>query len=81
MPQVKTYRVNRAAHASARMARFRQRRRNYRYMVRVEYPEALPLALVDAGFLQQWDDGNPEAIARAIERVLVAMCAKQDYEA
>jgi hypothetical protein len=39
------------------------------------------LALVDAGFLLQWDDTNPEAIAKAIEAVLIAMCAKQDYAA
>jgi hypothetical protein len=63
------------------MARLHQRRRKCRYSVRIEYPEALPLALVDSGFLAQWDDTNPKAIAKAIENVLIAMCTKQDYEA
>jgi hypothetical protein len=76
----RSHKQDRAAHAAARMARFRQRRRNYRHCVRIEYPEALPLALVDAGFLQQWDDTNPKAIAKAIENVLIAMCAKADYD-
>ena len=85
MPQVKAYRLiptkqNRAAHASARMARFRQRRRKHRHSVRVEYPECLPLALVDSGFLAAWDDTNPKAIAEAIERVLLALCQKADYD-
>jgi hypothetical protein len=77
----RSHKQDRAAHPAARMARFRQRRRKCRYSVRIEYPEALPLALVDAGFLQQWDDSNPEAIGKAIERVLLALCAKQNYEA
>jgi hypothetical protein len=81
MSVVRMKQDRRAAVAAARNARFRQRRRKCRYSVRIEYPEALPLALVDAGWLQQWDDNDPAAIAKAIENVLIAMCSKQDYEA
>jgi len=72
-------RGNRRRQAASRMRQCRARRRNGLHVVRVAYPDALPLALCDAGFLAAWDSEDRAAVARAIERVLRAMCAGGGY--
>jgi hypothetical protein len=55
---------------------FRERRRNGRRCVRaVEISDELPLALVDAGFLEEWSTEDDAEVAKAISRAdpLVAL--------
>jgi hypothetical protein len=59
--------------AVKRMALCRSRRRNGLHVARVEYPDALPLALVDAGCLSEWDTENESEIVKGIERLLVKL--------
>jgi hypothetical protein len=66
--------------AADRMKNFRVRRRNGLRVVRVQYPDALPLALADSGFIEDWDTEDSAAIARAIERVLAAMVVSAGYD-
>src|SRR5262245_9860667 len=66
--------------ANARMRICRERKRNGLRVARVEYPDALPLALSDAGFLGAWDTENPQAVARAIEAALRAMVISAGYD-
>jgi hypothetical protein len=39
-------------------------------LVTIEVPKDLPDALVDAGFLKEWDTESPMEIRKAIEQVL-----------
>ena len=66
--------------ATDRMQRLRDRRRRHCNTVRIEYPEALPLALVDAEFLEAWDTENPLAVTKAIEAMLIDMCKRAGYD-
>jgi hypothetical protein len=63
-----------------RMRSCRERRRNGLHIARVAYPDALPLALCDEGFLPAWDTENPEAVTKAIEAALSALCAANGYD-
>jgi hypothetical protein len=66
--------------AANRMRTCRQRRRDGRHVVRITYPDSLPLALAGSGFLGDWDTENEIEIARAIERVLQAVCVSAGYD-
>lgn len=56
-------------------AAYRQRRKDGAVVLRVliDDPAALTEMLVGAGFLQQWDDHDREAVASAVSRFLVAV--------
>jgi hypothetical protein len=62
------------------MQRLRDRRRRHCHIVRIEYPAALPLALADAGLLQQWDGEDATAVGKAIEAMLMDMCKRAGYD-
>jgi hypothetical protein len=44
-------------------------------MLTVEIPAGLADALVETGFLKEWDCENPDQIRRAIEKVLAQLVA------
>jgi len=44
-------------------------------LVTIEVPKNLPDALVEAGYLQEWDTESPAEIRKAIERVLAQAIA------
>jgi hypothetical protein len=51
----------------------RRKRENIIVAQDVEVPPGVREVLLESGFLREWDDGDPKAIARAIERLLAAM--------
>jgi hypothetical protein len=53
-----------------RVRAYRDRKRRGGKLMTVECPKGYELALVEAGFLKEWDTENEFAIARAIERVM-----------
>jgi hypothetical protein len=61
-----------------RDARRRERKRLGRFIVPVETDYATADALVEAGFLPQWDAEDRKAIGRAIERLLDALLVEDD---
>ena len=66
--------------AADRMRSCRERRRKRFKIARgVAYPDALPLALCDEGLLDAWDTENLEAVAKAIEAALIALCVYHGY--
>ena len=67
--------------AADRMRSYRERRRNgFKITHRpVAYPDALGLALKDEGLLEEWDTENSEAVDKAIEKALVAICVRNGY--
>ena len=59
--------------AVIRLREFRARRKRNGVLLQIEIPEGLPDALIDAGFLKEWDSENPVEIRKAIERVLTQL--------
>jgi hypothetical protein len=58
-----------------RVREFRARAKRNGMLVTIEVQRDLPDALVDSGFLQEWDSENPAEIRKAIERVLAQLIA------
>jgi len=69
--RLRTYDVRRAA-AAARSRRCRQRARDGVMIMQIAIPTDYVLDLVDAGFLAAAEGEDRTAIARAIERFLLA---------
>lgn len=66
--------------AAHRMRKARQRHANGLAVLHIEVElGALADELVAAGFLQEWDCEDREAIERAVERVLAALIAAERY--
>jgi hypothetical protein len=65
--------------SAARCKRLRERQREGRALLHVEVDLfAHTEMLVAAGALEQWDDHDRDAIARATERLLSALAAEAD---
>jgi len=64
---------------AARCKRLRQRQREGKAVLQIEV-NLLDLTelLIAAGVLQQWDDNDRDAIARATERLLSVLAAEAD---
>jgi hypothetical protein len=63
-----------------RCKRLRERRAAGRALLQIEIDLfAHTELLISAGVLQQWDDNDRDAIARATERLLAALAAEADY--
>lgn len=60
----------RTSRSTDRVREFRARDKRNRMLVTIEVPKNLPDALVEAGYLQEWDTENPAEIRAAVERVL-----------
>jgi hypothetical protein len=58
-----------------RVREFRARAKRNVMLVTIEVPKDLPDALVDAGYLQEWNCENPQEIRRAIELILAQLMA------
>jgi hypothetical protein len=66
--------------SAGRCKRLRERRRDGRAILQIEIDLfAHTELLISAGVLQQWDDNDRDAIARATERLLAALAAEADY--
>jgi hypothetical protein len=61
--------------STARVRAFRERRKRSGKLLTIEVPAGLADALVEAGYLGEWDTENPAEIHRAIERVLTQLLA------
>lgn len=61
--------------SAARVREFRARAKRNSKLLIIEIPCGLPDALVEAGFLQEWDAENGAEIRKAIERVLAQLLA------
>ena len=61
--------------AADRVREFRARKKRHAMLVTIEIPEGLPDALVDAGFLEEWNCENSLEIRKAIEKVLAQLIA------
>jgi hypothetical protein len=59
--------------SAARVRRFRERKKRHGMMLMIEVPAGLPDALVESGYLQEWNAENPIEIRRAIERILAQL--------
>ena len=59
--------------SAARVRRFRERQKRHGMVLLIEVPAGLPDALVEAGFLQEWNAENPSEIRKAIEKVLAQL--------
>jgi hypothetical protein len=61
--------------ATDRVREFRARAKRNVMLVTIEVPKDLPDALLESGFLKEWDAENPQEIRKAIERVLAQLLA------
>lgn len=59
--------------AADRVREFRARKKRHAMLLQIEIPEGLPDALVDSGFLQEWNAENLGEIRKAIERMLAQL--------
>jgi hypothetical protein len=77
MPQVRHGTTRKASRpfipATARVRAFRDRRKRHAMLITIEVPAGLPDALVESGYLQEWDSESLMEIRKAIERVLTQL--------
>ena len=62
-----------ATSAANRVREFRARQKRNGMLMTIEVPKELPDALVDSGFLQEWNAEDLGEIRKAIERVLTQL--------
>lgn len=58
-----------------RVREFRARKKRHAMLLQIEIPEGLPDALVESGFLREWNCENSLEIRKAVEKVLAQLIA------